>query len=163
MHNVHNNHCAHCGWYNNVMDNKWGNTMAINDNKPTNDNDTWVGILECAQHMIMSKYHVGALGRNGLITRKHGPNGHYVYSLASCDKYMQSMEQKQLDKQNAILAQLNGKHARPTTKSCKRIINKIIGDNDLDEKTKNMFIAIINKYETQWDDAYNKSHHVTNK
>ena len=137
--------------------------MATNNKPTTNNVNEWMGILETAKYMIVSKYHVGALARNGLIDRKHGTNGHYVYNVASCAKYMESQQQKQLDKQNAILAQLDGKHARPTTKSCKRIIKKIMDDNTLDETTKQSFIALVNKYEHEWDVVYTKSHHVTNK
>ena len=129
----------------------------------TNNVNEWMGILETAKYMIVSKYHVGALARNGLIVRKHGSNGHYVYDVASCDKYMKSQQQKQLDKQNAILAQLDGKHSRPTTKSCKRIIKKIQNDDSLDNDAKNTFITLVNKYEHQWDVAYDISHHVTKK
>ena len=132
--------------------------------QPTTTNDSkWMGILETAKYMIVSTYHVGALARNGLITRKHGTNGHYIYDVVSCDKYMKSQQQKQIDKQNAILAQLNGKHARPTSKSCKRMIKKIQNDDELTMDEQNTFIALINKYEHEWDVAYAISHHVTTK
>ena len=119
----------------------------------------WLTLSDVVRATIRSPQHIRRLIRAGTLKTKRGDDGRtLLISRDSLDDYLKSVEQKMDDRRERLLASLEGRHERPTTRSVKRIRSKVLRDATLTTELRQAFLEALDRYQAEWDARYRDKH-----